>query len=610
MNKSQKQQLYKIILTAVIFAVSIFLSEKFQYIYLLPYLVISFHVLKKAGRNILKGQVFDENFLMAIASLGAIAIGEYSEAVGVMLFYAVGELFEDIAVHRSRGSIKGLMEIRPDTANIERDGQVIEVDPDEVSVGDILVVKPGEKVPVDGTVISGTTNLDTMALTGESVPRFVSEGDGVISGFVAIDGLIKIRAEKEYDDSTVSKILELVEDSSLNKSKSEDFITKFARWYTPIVVCSAAIIAIMPLFLQGESFADWIKRALMFLVVSCPCALVVSIPLTYFGGIGGASKRGILIKGANYLEALSQAKIAVFDKTGTLTKGQFEIIKTVPEGCAEDELVELAAIAESFSNHPISLAIRKGRENGQSSQIISQKEIAGKGIIAETAKGTIAAGNKKLMEDLGINSVPGEKAATAVYVAVDGSYKGAIFLADAIKPNAKKAISDLKSAGIEETVMLTGDSDDVAQFVAEQTGIDTVRSRLLPQDKVSCLEEILKKRPEDKKVIYTGDGINDAPVIMRADIGVAMGALGSDAALEAADIVLMNDDISGLATAISLSRKTRRIVTENIVMALGVKFGVLILSALGLISSMWYAVFADVGVLILAVLNAIRMLKS
>ena len=613
MTKSQKSDLHKIILTSALFVLSFALISAFdlpEFIYLLPYAIISFEVLSRAVRNIIHGQIFDENFLMAVASLGAIGIGNYPEAVAVVLFYEIGELFEDLAVGKSRNSIAGLMELRPDVATVEIDGELVEVDPYEVSVGDIIVVKPGDRVPIDGTVVSGGTSLDTMALTGESVPRYASEGDSVISGSVAIDGLIKIRADKEFDDSTVSKILDLVDNSSLNKARSEDFITRFAKWYTPAVVFSAVAVALVPLFVKSQSFSDWINRALIFLVVSCPCALVVSVPLTYFSGIGAASKKGVLIKGSNHLEDLSQVKTAVFDKTGTLTKGQFEIEKTEPNGCSEEELLRYAAICEHYSNHPIALAIKKGAPQVSENDITDYKEIPGSGITAQTKYGTVCAGNVGLMAQQGIEVTRTDRAATAVYVSVDGDYKGAVFLADAVKPEAKSFLSRLKSLGVTKTVMLTGDRTAVAESVADRIGITEVRSELLPQEKVSCLEELIASADNRSKVLYVGDGINDAPVIMRADVGVAMGALGSDAALEAADMVLMNDDLNGIADAMRLSKKTHGIVIENITLALAVKFAVLFLSAAGIATNMWYAVFSDVGVLILAVLNAIRNLKG
>jgi len=607
MSKSQKRNLRKILITAFLLIACTFPGKSFPLVYLIPYIIIAYSVLKKAFKNILNGQVFDENFLMAVASLGAIGIGEYTEAVAVILFYEIGELFESIAVGKSRNSVSELMQLRPDTAFIERDGEIIEVDPYDVSVGDIIVVKPGEKIPLDGTVIFGKASVDTMALTGESVPSVCGEGDSVISGCVPIDGLLKIRVDKEFDESTVAKILELVENSSLNKAKSEDFTTKFARWYTPIVVFSAVLIAIVPLFAKGESFADWFNRALIFLVVSCPCALVVSIPLSYFGGIGGASKKGILIKGSNYLEAIADAKIAVFDKTGTLTKGKFEITETIPENCSEDELIRLASIAEGFSNHPIAAAIC---ENHKTPDVNVRyfREIPGKGIEAETDIGVICAGNLQLMREIGIDIGFENIAQTAVYVALNGQYKGVILLEDSIKHNVKDALSELKKLGIRKTVMLTGDNEEVAKNVAQRTGIDEVYAKLLPQDKVSSLEKIMASSGKGVTV-YVGDGINDAPVIMRADVGIAMGGLGSDAALEAADMVLMKDDIEGLCSVIKLAKKTRAIVIQNVIIALGVKIGVMALTAFGITSSMWLAVFADVGVLIIAILNAIRTLR-
>ena len=612
MTHKQKIKLAKIIISACLLVFSYLLTRSFgisEYIYLIPYAIIAFEVLREAAENIFHGQVFDENFLMSIASLGAVAIGEYPEAVAVMLFYEVGELFENIAVNRSRKSISGLMELRPDIASVERDGVIFEVDPYEVAVGETIVVRPGERIPLDGTVISGSTSIDTMALTGESVPRYASEGDTVLSGSVVLDGLVKIRVDREFDESTVSKILELVENSSLNKARTEDFITRFAKWYTPTVVFSALIIAAVPLFFRSQQFSDWINRALIFLVVSCPCALVVSVPLTYFGGIGAASKKGVLVKGSNHLDDMTRSRIAVFDKTGTLTKGEFIIEKTDPIGCSDDELIKYAAAAEHFSNHPLALAIKKSAPEISDDDIYEYREIAGSGITARTVYGTICAGNRSFMASLGIHCEATEKAVTAVFVSLNGKYIGAVYLGDSVKHEAKSVISRLKEAGIGKTVMLTGDREDSARAVADRLGIDEVRFELLPADKVFHLEDIMKGSADDK-VIYVGDGINDAPVIMRSDIGIAMGALGSDAALEAADIVLMNDDLNGLVEAIKISKKTRSIVIQNITIALGVKFAVLFLSAAGIAANMWLAVFADVGVLILAVLNAMRNLSA
>ena len=612
MTHKQKIKLTKIIISACLLVFSYLLTRSFgisEYIYLIPYAIIAFEVLREAAENIFHGQVFDENFLMSVASLGAVAIGEYPEAVAVMLFYEVGELFENIAVNRSRKSISGLMELRPDIASVERDGVIFEVDPYEVAVGETIVVRPGERIPLDGTVISGSTSIDTMALTGESIPRYASEGDTVLSGSVVLDGLVKIRVDREFDESTVSKILELVENSSLNKARTEDFITRFAKWYTPTVVFSALIIAAVPLFFRSQQFSDWINRALIFLVVSCPCALVVSVPLTYFGGIGAASKKGVLVKGSNHLDDMTRSRIAVFDKTGTLTKGEFIIEKTDPIGCSDDELIKYAAAAEHFSNHPLALAIKKSAPEISDDDIYEYREIAGSGITARTVYGTICAGNRSFMASLGIHCEATEKAVTAVFVSLNGKYIGAVYLGDSVKHEAKSVISRLKEAGIGKTVMLTGDREDSARAVADRLGIDEVRFELLPADKVFHLEDIMKGSADDK-VIYVGDGINDAPVIMRSDIGIAMGALGSDAALEAADIVLMNDDLNGLVEAIKISKKTRSIVIQNITIALGVKFAVLFLSAAGIAANMWLAVFADVGVLILAVLNAMRNLSA
>ena len=576
-------------------------------LFLIPYLVIGWKVLKKAAVNIAHGQVFDENFLMCIATIGAFASGEYMEGVAVMLFYQVGELFENYAVGRSRKSISELMDIRPDVANVERDGAIEAVDPEEVAVGDVIVIQPGERVPLDGTVLEGASMLDTAALTGESVPRSVRPGEGVISGCINQSGVLRVRVEKEFGESTVAKILELVENSSSRKAEAEKFITKFARYYTPAVCFAALALAVIPSLITGE-WMTWVNRALLFLVVSCPCALVISIPLSFFGGIGGASRQGVLIKGANFLETLARVDTVVFDKTGTLTEGTFKVTAVHPEKMSEPELLELAALVESYSTHPISRSIidAYGREP-ERHRVTDVEEIAGNGVKA-TVDGhrIVAAGNSRMMESLGAKWSPCERAGTIIHIAVDGEYEGHIVISDTVKPDAAEAIRALRELGVRRTVMLTGDSEAVGSKVADELGLDEAHCGLLPADKVEHVERLLK---ESKGALaFVGDGINDAPVLSRADIGIAMGALGSDAAIEAADVVLMNDRPSRIATAISISRKTHRIVRQNIVFALSVKAVVLVLSALGL-ANMWAAVFADVGVSVLAILNAMRALR-
>ena len=579
-------------------------------LFLVPYLVIGWDVLWKAIRNIARGQVFDENFLMSVATVGALAIGEYPEAVAVMLFYQVGELFQSVAVARSRQSISALMDIRPDYANIERDGQLVQVDPEEVAVGDIIVVKAGERVPLDGTVLEGISALDTAALTGESLPRDVGAGDEVISGCVNLSGLLRVRAEKPFGQSTVARILDLVENSSEKKAQAEHFITKFARYYTPIVVFAALALALLP-SLADSQWGVWVPRALNFLVVSCPCALVISIPLSFFGGIGGASKQGILVKGSNYLEALAQAGIVVFDKTGTLTQGRFSVTAVHPEGLAEDRLLELTALAEQFSSHPISRSIVAAWGGAPDRKRAAQsEEIAGHGVRAVIDGHTVLAGNQKLMEREGIpitsdHSHPG----TIIHTAVDGRYAGHLVISDRPKESSAQALRELKAAGVRRTVMLTGDAQGAAQAIAEELGLDQFYAQLLPADKVERVEALLAEKFSREKLVFVGDGINDAPVLSRADIGVAMGALGSDAAIEAADIVLMDDDLLKLPVAVRIARKTLSIVRQNVVFALGIKLLVLALSAAGL-ASMWAAVFADVGVSVLAILNASRMLNA
>ena len=580
-------------------------------LYLIPYGIIGWDVLWRAIRNIKNGQVFDENFLMSVATVGAFGCGEYPEAVAVMLFYQVGELFQSVAVDRSRKSISALMDIRPDYANIEQNGELVQVDPEEVSVGDVIVVKAGERVPLDGTVLEGTSSLDTAALTGESLPRDVQAGDEVVSGCVNLTGVLHVKVNKPFGESTVAKILDLVENSSSKKAKAENFITKFARYYTPAVVFAALVLAALPPLLGMGPWLMWVQRALNFLVVSCPCALVISIPLSFFGGIGGASKQGILVKGGNYLEALAQAGIVVFDKTGTLTKGTFEVTAVHPQQVGEGELLELAALAERFSDHPISRSIQAACQSAPDpNRVTDAKEIAGHGVRAVVDGKTVLAGNQKLMDQF---HIPFEDAChhvgTIIHVAVDGVYMGHIVISDQVKEGAKETLRDLKAAGVRKTVMLTGDSQAVGQAVARQLGLDEVHAELLPGDKVDQVERLLQSKGPKEQLVFVGDGINDAPVLSRADIGVAMGAMGSDAAIEAADIVLMDDDLKKLPVAVRIARKTLRIVRENIVFALAVKFLVLILSAVG-VANMWWAVFADVGVSVIAILNSMRMLNA
>ena len=578
--------------------------------FLLPYLVIGWDVLWRAVRNIAHGQVFDENFLMAIATVGALFIGEYAEAVFVMLFYQVGELFQSYAVGKSRQSIAALMEIRPDYANVERDGQVEQVDPDEVEVGETILIKAGERVPLDGVVLEGRSDLDTAALTGESLPREVQSGDDVISGCVNLTGLLKVRVTRAFEESTVSKILDLVENAGSKKARAENFITKFARYYTPIVVLAAVALAILPPLFTSIQWVDSIQRALNFLVVSCPCALVISVPLSFFGGIGGASKDGILVKGGNYLEVLARTEIVVFDKTGTLTRGVFNVTAIHPDHCDQGQLLELAALAECWSDHPISRSLKEayGREM-DSSRVSSVEEVAGRGVKAVVDGHTVCAGNDKLMEDIGVSWHPCHRVGTTVHVASDGVYLGHIVISDEVKPDAKEAVAALKAAGVRKTVMLTGDAQAVGEDVAKQLGLDEVHTQLLPADKVERVEKLLKEVSPKGALAFVGDGINDAPVLSRADIGIAMGGLGSDAAIEAADIVLMDDKPSKIAHAIRIARRTLSIVRQNIVFALAVKLLVLVLSAVGLVS-MWAAVFADVGVSVIAILNAMRALRA
>ena len=583
----------------------------FLILYLIPYLIIGWDGLWRAVRNIAHGQVFDENFLMALATVGALAIGEYPEAVFVMLFYQVGELFQSYAVDQSRKSITALMDIRPDYANMEGpDGQLEQVDPEDVAVGDTIVIKAGERIPLDGVVLEGSSTVDTAALTGESLPRQVESGDDVISGCVNLSGLLKVRVTKVFEESTVAKILDLVENSASKKAKAEHCITKFARYYTPIVVLAAVALAILPPLLTSIQWLDSIQRALNFLVVSCPCALVISVPLSFFGGIGGASKDGILVKGGNYLEVLARTEIVVFDKTGTLTRGVFNVTAIHPDHCDQGQLLELAALAECWSDHPISRSLKEayGREM-DSARVSSVEEVAGRGVKAVVDGHTICAGNDKLMEDIGVSWHPCHRVGTTVHVASDGVYLGHIVISDEVKPDAKEAVAALKAAGVRKTVMLTGDAQAVGEDVAKQLGLDEVHTQLLPADKVERVEELLKEVSPKGALAFVGDGINDAPVLSRADIGIAMGGLGSDAAIEAADIVLMDDKPSKIAHAIRIARRTLSIVRQNIVFALAVKLLVLALSAVGLVS-MWAAVFADVGVSVIAILNAMRALKA
>ena len=646
MTKKQKDMLKRILVTAVLYVAlvaadhmkmisAVFTGWKMLFLYLIPYFVIGWDILYKAVRNIKNGQVFDENFLMAVATIGAFGVNEYSEAVAVMLFYQVGELFQSYAVNRSRQSITDLMDICPEYANIEEDGQLKQVDPDDVEVGDIIVIKPGEKIPLDGKVVFGESMVDTSALTGESVPRTVKEGDDLVSGCVNGNGLLRAEVTKEFDDSTVAKILELVENASSKKAHVENFITRFARYYTPAVVIGAVVLAVIPPLFAGQSWAEWVRRACTFLVISCPCALVISVPMSFFSGIGAASKKGVLVKGSNYLEIMSKLHTVVFDKTGTLTKGEFKVarIYSVDEeadiaGNGENEsdesaengtdsrsekqrkVLELAALAESYSDHPISRSIRDawGKKLDQS-RVSDAQEISGHGVKVKIDGKMVLAGNGKLMDEKGISYTECDSIGTVVYVAEDGRFLGSIVIADGIKDGVKDAIQRLKRAGVSKTVMLTGDRRNVAEAVAKEIGLDEVHAQLLPGDKVDAVESLMKFLPESKKLAFVGDGINDAPVLSRADVGIAMGSMGSDAAIEAADVVLMDDDPGKIADIVRISRKTMGIVMQNIVFALGVKFVVLAMGAFG-VANMWEAVFADVGVSVIAILNAMRALKA
>lgn len=608
------KRLWRIIIGAAVLATAVLLSLNNEWLqialFIISYIIVGGDVVKRAVKNIFKGQVFDENFLMSIATIGAFFIGEYPEGVAVMLFYQVGELFQSYAVGKSRKSIASLMDIRPDYANVKKGDELVKVDPDEVQIGDIIVIKAGEKIPLDGKVIEGSSMIDTSALTGESIPREVEVGSDILSGCININGVITAEVTKEFGESTVSKILDLVENASSKKSNSEQFITKFARYYTPVVVIIAVFLAIIPpLVVDGATFSDWIYRALAFLVVSCPCALVISIPLSFFGGIGGASKKGVLVKGSNYLEALAETEIVVFDKTGTLTKGVFNVQEIHPEGVSKEELLELTAHAESYSNHPISLSLKRAYskeiDNGRISDV---EEISGHGVIATVDGKKVMAGNIKLMKMMDIPYFNGELIGTIVRVAVNNKYIGYIVIADEVKEDSAQAIKELKAANIKQTVMLTGDNKSIGSKVAKELGLDKVYTELLPADKVEKLEELFSQKSKKGKLAFVGDGINDAPVLARADIGIAMGGLGSDAAIEAADVIIMTDEPSKIATTMKISKKTLKIAHQNIVFAIGIKIIVLILSAFG-ITTMWAAIFADVGVTIIAVLNAFRALN-
>ena len=621
MNKKQKAMLARIIVAFIIYILAI-ISEKSGVlenfsgiwpkliVFLVPYLIIGWDIIYKAGRGIINGQVFDENFLMTIATFGAFGVKEYSEAVAVMLFYQVGELFQNYAVNRSRQSISDMMDICPEYANIEQDGQLKQVDPDDVAVGDIIIVKAGERIPLDGVVISGESMIDTSALTGESVPRSAREGTQVISGCVNGSGLLKIEVTKEFEDPTVSRILELVENASSKKANVENFITKFAKYYTPVVTIGAVILAVLPPLILGGGWGEWVQRACIFLVISCPCALVISVPMGFFGGIGAASRLGVLVKGSNYLEAVSEMTTIVFDKTGTLTKGEFKVTEILPQGCSEEELLELAALGEGYSNHPIAGSIKEAYgKTADMNRVSDAEEIAGHGIRVLIDGKEILIGNGKLMRQQHIDYVSCKSSGTVVYVASEGVFAGAIVISDTVKDGAEEAIKRMKQAGVKKCVMLTGDRKEAAESVAAQLGIDEVYAELLPGDKVVKVEKLLENQRDKEKLAFAGDGINDAPVLTRADIGIAMGSMGSDAAIEAADVVLMDDDVRKIASTVHISRKTLRIVKQNIVFALGVKALVLALGAAGM-ANMWEAVFADVGVSVIAILNSMRALKT
>ncbi len=609
-----KKKGIKIIIALVLFFIALIINFNNEWInntiYIISYIIVGLEIVRKAIRNITRGKIFDENFLMTVATIGAFGIGEFPEAVAVMLFYQVGELFQSYAVDKSRKSISSLMDIRPDFANVERNGKLEKVEPDDVKIGEIIVIKPGEKIPLDGYVIEGKSSLDTKALTGESLPREATEGEEVLSGCINLNGVIKVEVTKEYGESTVSKILDLVENASSKKSKSENFITKFAQYYTPIVVIIAVILAVLPsLIIKDATFSDWLYRALSFLVVSCPCALVISIPLSFFGGIGGASKMGVLIKGSNYLEAIANTEIVVFDKTGTLTEGVFEVQKVKAIDISEEELLKVTAYSENYSNHPIALSVKKafGKEIDEK-QIVKTQELSGLGIVARIGEQDVLVGNEKLMNERQIKFTKCNDIGTILYVAIERKYVGYIVIADKIKEDSVKAIANLKKNNIKQIVMLTGDRKNVGESVAKKLGLDKVYTELLPDGKVEKVESLLKEKSEKGKLVFVGDGINDAPVLAISDIGIAMGGLGSDAAIEAADVVLMTDEPSKIANAIHLSKKTMRIVRENIIFAIFIKVFVLILSAFGL-STMWEAVFADVGVSVIAIINALRVLR-
>lgn len=618
LTKKQKKVLLRIMISGLLLIIAYILTD-FVFpdinrwvklgIFLIPYGIIGWDILWRAVKNIAHGQIFDENFLMCIATVGAFALGEYPEGVFVMLFYQVGELFQSYAVGKSRRSISEMMDIRPDYANIYRNGEIVQVDPEKVKIGDTIVIKPGERVPLDGVVTKGKSSLDTAALTGESLPRSVEEGDDLISGCVNMEGLLEIQVTKEFGQSTVSKILDLVENSSSKKAKAENFITKFARYYTPCVVIGAVLLAILPPLILGGNWGEWVQRALIFLVISCPCALVISVPLSFFGGIGGASKKGILVKGGNYLEVLARTEYVVFDKTGTLTKGVFNVTAIHPDNCSEHDLLELAALAESGSNHPIAKSVREAYGNESDlSRVKDIKEISGHGVKALIDGRTVFAGNDKLMEQAGVKWHPCHRTGTTVHIAIDGDYAGHLVISDEVKPDSKQAIASLKNMGIRKTVMLTGDAKEVGEATAKELGLDEVYTKLLPADKVEIVEKLLKEKSSKASLAFVGDGINDAPVLSRADVGIAMGGVGSDAAVEAADIVLMDDKPSKIGTAVAIAKRTLGIVRQNIVFALAVKLAVMILGAFG-VANMWEAVFADVGVSVIAIINAMRALN-